>query len=269
MKKAVFSDLDGTLLKDNHRFSKLTKKTINSVQKKGIPFVVTTGRLANDAIRQARKLKVHKYHGYVLANNGASAYSFKTNSFLWMMIFTTAEINTLFKFTYQKYKVHFFSNNSTYVYEYGENSYYWSKIMRTKYQVITKPEEIIEDITHANVITHESLNDNDAAGLIQELRKLLPQLDITQYNNRVFEIACKGISKGSALQFLSHHIGIDISQTYSFGDSYNDLELIRQAGVGIAVGNAIDELKAMANEVTLSNREDGPAKYLQQFLLKK
>lgn len=39
--------------------------------------------------------------------------------------------------------------------------------MRTKYQVITKPEEIIEDITHANVITHESLNDNDATGLIQ------------------------------------------------------------------------------------------------------
>lgn len=103
------------------------------------------------------------------------------------------------------------------------------------------------------------------------MRQLLPQLDITQYNNRVFEIACKGISKGSALHFLSHHIGINISQNYSFCDYYNDLELIRQDGVGVGVwvGNAIDELKAMANEVTLSNREDGPAKYLQQFLLKK
>ncbi|WP_342256819.1 HAD family hydrolase [Spiroplasma endosymbiont of Poecilobothrus nobilitatus] len=82
-------------------------------------------------------------------------------------------------------------------------------------------------------------------------------------------MACNEIPKDSALQFLSHHIRIDISQTYSFGDSYNDLELIRQAGVGIAVSNAIDELKTMANEVTLSNRENGPAKYLQQFLLKK
>ncbi|RUO86439.1 Cof-type HAD-IIB family hydrolase [Spiroplasma endosymbiont of Megaselia nigra] len=269
MKKAVFSDLDGTLLKDNHRFSRLTKKTVNSIQKKGISFVVTTGRLANDAIRQARKLKVHKYDGYVLANNGASAYSFKTNSFLWMMIFTTAEIKTIFDFTYRKYKVHFFSNNSTYVYEYGENSYYWSKIMRTKYKIITKVADIIEDITHASVIAHHSLDDRGASELMTKLRQLLPQLYITQYNNRVFEIACKGISKGSALQFLSYHIGIDISQTYSFGDSYNDLELIRQAGVGIAVSNAIDELKTMANEVTLSNRENGPAKYLQQFFLKK
>ncbi|PQP78811.1 Cof-type HAD-IIB family hydrolase [Spiroplasma sp. ChiS] len=269
MKKAVFSDLDGTLLNDNHRFSRLTKKTVNSIQKKGIPFVVTTGRLANDAIRQARKLKVHKYDGYVLANNGASAYSFKTNSFLWIMIFTTAEIKTIFEFTYRKYKVHFFSNNSTYVYEYGENSYYWSKIMRTKYKIITKVTDITEDITHASVIAHHSLDDKAANELMTKLRQLLPQLDITQYNNRVFEIACKGISKGSALQFLSHHIGIDISQTYSFGDSYNDLELIRQAGVGIAVGNAINDLKTMANEVTLSNRENGPAKYLQQFFLKK
>ncbi|WP_353487043.1 HAD hydrolase family protein [Spiroplasma phoeniceum] len=53
------------------------------------------------------------------------------------------------------------------------------------------------------------------------------------------------------------------------GDSYNDLELIRQAGVGIVVSNAIDELKTMANEVTLSNRENGLGKYLQQFFLKK
>ncbi|WP_424526332.1 hypothetical protein [Spiroplasma endosymbiont of Glossina fuscipes fuscipes] len=68
--------------------------------------------------------------------------------------------------------------------------------MRTKYKVITKPEEIIEDITHASVIAHQSLNDIDAEILMQELRQLLPQLDITQYNNRVFEISCKGISKG-------------------------------------------------------------------------
>ncbi|WP_348736002.1 hypothetical protein [Spiroplasma endosymbiont of Ammophila pubescens] len=77
-----------------------------------------------------------------MANNGESAYSFKTNSFLWMMIFTTAEIKTIFDSTYRKYKVHFFSNNSTYVYKYGENSYYWSKIMRTKYKIITKVADI-------------------------------------------------------------------------------------------------------------------------------
>lgn len=141
--------------------------------------------------------------------------------------------------------------------------------MQTKYKIITKVADITEDITHASVIAHQSLDDKGASELMTKLRQLLPQLDITQYNNRVFEIACKGISKGSALQFLSYHIGIDISQTYSFGDSYNDLELIRQAGVGIAVSNAIDELKTMANEVTLSNRENGPAKYLQQFFLKK
>ncbi|UZQ31299.1 MAG: hypothetical protein OHM56_07290 [Spiroplasma phoeniceum] len=94
-------------------------------------------------MRQAQKLKVNNYDDYVLANNGASASSFKTNSFLLMMIFTTAEIKAIFDFTYRKYKVHFFSKNSTYVYEYGENYYFWSKIMRTKYKIITKVTYII------------------------------------------------------------------------------------------------------------------------------
>ncbi|WP_342256380.1 hypothetical protein [Spiroplasma endosymbiont of Poecilobothrus nobilitatus] len=88
-----------------------------------------------------------------------------------------------FDFTYRKYKVHFFSNNSTYVYKYGENSYYWSKIMRTKYKIITKATDITEDITHASVIAHQSLDDKAANELMTKLRQLLPQLDITQYNN--------------------------------------------------------------------------------------
>ncbi|WP_374696741.1 HAD hydrolase family protein [Spiroplasma endosymbiont of Polydrusus formosus] len=54
---------------------------------------------------------------------------------------------------------------------------------------------------------------------MQKLRQLLLQLDITQYNNRVFEIILQAISKGSALRFLSHNIRINISQTYSFRES--------------------------------------------------
>ncbi|AHF57323.1 Cof-type HAD-IIB family hydrolase [Spiroplasma eriocheiris] len=268
MKHAIFADLDGTLLQDNHKFSKITKKTIKQIQDKGIPFVVTTGRLASDAIRQAKKLKVHKYNGYVLANNGSAAYSFATNSFLWMMIFTDEEIKKLFEFTYNKCKVHFFSNNGTYVYEKGENSFYWSKVMKTRYKIIDAPDQIAEDITHASVIAHEPLSDSAAAQLVDELKALLPLLDVTQYNNRVFEISAKGISKGSALRFLSHHLGIPIENTFSFGDSYNDIELIKQAGTGVAVNNAIDEIKALAQEISLSNKENGPALYLRDKILK-
>ncbi|AGM25387.1 Cof-type HAD-IIB family hydrolase [Spiroplasma chrysopicola] len=269
MSKAIFSDLDGTLLLDNHRFSKETKKIVSKTQKEGIHFVVTTGRLASDAIRQAKKLKAHKYNGFVLANNGAIAFSFKTNSFIWMMVFSNSELEKIFNFTYNKYKVHFFSNNSTYVYEHGENSYYWSKIMKTNYYIVKDVKEITEDITHASVIAPSSLTDQEAQELIETLQKILPQLDITQYNNRVFELSCKGISKGSALRFLSHHLGVEINNTYSFGDSYNDLELIRQAGVGIAVDNAIDELKKLAHETIQSNQKNGPAKYIKEVILEK
>ncbi|WP_348736275.1 HAD family hydrolase [Spiroplasma endosymbiont of Ammophila pubescens] len=265
MNKAIFCDLDKTLFDNNRNFSPLTLETVNLIQAKGIPFIPSTARAAKNTIEVARQLNVDKYDGYVVSNKGCSIYSFKTNSFLLDITLTKEEIKEIFNFTYQKYKTSFFSNNSTYVNEYNEVTHKWTTWTQTNYHIVTNPEEITENIKTIVISLEVGLNDKETKTFIKDLQQLWPKLDVVSYyKNTFFQISCKEISKGSVLQFLAQHLGVDVTNTYAFGDSHNDLELIRDAGRGLAVSNAIDELKAIADKIILSNQEDGPAKYLRQ-----
>ncbi|MBZ4488256.1 Cof-type HAD-IIB family hydrolase [Microbacterium sp. cx-55] len=73
------------------------------------------------------------------------------------------------------------------------------------------------------------------------------------------EIGMRGVTKGSAIQTVLDHLGIDAADAIGIGDSWNDVEMFEVCGVGIAMGNASDELKALADEVTTSVLDDGVA----------
>ena len=74
-----------------------------------------------------------------------------------------------------------------------------------------------------------------------------------------------GASKGKAVMELAKQLGMDKSQVMSFGDSYNDIEMITESGIGIAMGNACESLKEVADYITLSNDEDGVAVILEKM----
>ncbi len=79
------------------------------------------------------------------------------------------------------------------------------------------------------------------------------------------EVNAKGISKGLALGTLAGHLGVDQGRTLTFGDNENDIALIEAAGVGVAMGNAIDSLKVVADRITASVHEDGVADVLEEY----
>lgn len=85
-----------------------------------------------------------------------------------------------------------------------------------------------------------------------------------KYN--LLQIMPTGVSKASALRFLVNRWGLDMAHVVAFGDDTNDLEMIQDAGVGVAMANAIPELKAAADRVTLSNDEDGVAAVVAELL---
>jgi hydroxymethylpyrimidine pyrophosphatase-like HAD family hydrolase len=79
------------------------------------------------------------------------------------------------------------------------------------------------------------------------------------------EISSKQISKLSALSFLlEQNFPVSLEEVIAFGDNYNDIEMIQGVGLGVAVGNAKEEVKAVANRLTLSNLEDGVAVVLEE-----
>jgi hydroxymethylpyrimidine pyrophosphatase-like HAD family hydrolase len=84
-----------------------------------------------------------------------------------------------------------------------------------------------------------------------------------------YDLIQPGVSKGNALLWLAKHFGIDQSQTIAIGDSPNDLEMLKAAGLGIAMGNAVPEVKAQAGTVVAPNWQDGVAEAIEYYVLRR
>ncbi len=77
----------------------------------------------------------------------------------------------------------------------------------------------------------------------------------------------KGVNKGSALASLADKLGVDQSEVMSIGDQENDITMIEYAGMGVAMGNATEHIKEIANYTTTTNNEDGVAQAIQMLIL--
>ena len=76
-----------------------------------------------------------------------------------------------------------------------------------------------------------------------------------------------GADKVSAIRAATNYIGIGISDIVAFGDDYNDIEMLKTVGMGVAMGNAIEEVKTIAKHIALSNEEDGAARFIADNIL--
>jgi Cof subfamily protein (haloacid dehalogenase superfamily) len=108
---------------------------------------------------------------------------------------------------------------------------------------------------------------------VRELRELLKKEHAEVIDHRVWaapwniiEVVKAGLNKAVGLKRVAEHFGIPNDRIIAFGDEDNDLEMIEFAGHGIAMGNAIPELKNIADAITNSNEEDGVARYLEEVL---
>jgi Cof subfamily protein (haloacid dehalogenase superfamily) len=102
--------------------------------------------------------------------------------------------------------------------------------------------------------------------LISELKSMNAPLHLYRSKDTYLEIAPLQISKASALdQLLQTELSIEMKDVIAFGDNYNDIEMLKAVGCGVAVGNAKEEVKNVANEVTLPGKEDGVAVTLEKY----
>ena len=98
-----------------------------------------------------------------------------------------------------------------------------------------------------------------------ELMARMPQCVSGRWHPEFTDITANGADKGKGILAMAQHEGFDSSRTIAFGDGGNDTSMIKQAGIGIAMGNAIDELKGLANYVTTSVDDDGILNALRHF----
>ncbi|WP_078555290.1 Cof-type HAD-IIB family hydrolase [Bacillus alkalicellulosilyticus] len=258
-------DLDGTLLTDEKKISPRSKRTIAKAREQGHIVVIATGRPYRASVEYYRELQLNTP---IVNFNGAFVHHPTEKSF--GSYHTPLDVHTakLIIETCEAFQV------QNIIVEIIDDFYlrYNDKVIIDTIMMGRSPVE------HGNL---QSLLKDDPTSIlvhpqdhhVHELRDLLKDAHAEVIDQRVWgapwnviEIIKAGMNKAIGLQRISEYFDIPQQRIIAFGDEDNDLEMLEYAGRGIAMENAISELKTVANEITLSNEEDGIAIYLEEVL---
>lgn len=235
--KAIVCDLDGTLLNSKKGISKENMEILNQKQQQGIKIYVATGRGAE----AFNLIKGVKMDGIVLSN-GMRVY------------YNNCQI---YKKTLERDKLKVFCNE---VKKVGIKLGIYKQIEENI------PEEIDNDVLEGGVFLYDRIP-AQFDKLFVELenckdkeyieKKLPDEYYIIYTRDQYAFIMPRGVSKYIGVRKLLQQDGLDMSQVLMFGDDENDIELIKESGIGIAMGNALEEIKDFADFVTKTNDENG------------
>jgi Cof subfamily protein (haloacid dehalogenase superfamily) len=262
-------DIDGTLISKNSTISLENREALDTVRSSGINIALSTGRTITSCRRIIEQLSLDGYHIFF---DGALV-SNSTNS-------DHVHIRPVAK-ELIKEMVEFAETNDIDLELASAARYFaaretWStEIKRNVFDI----ETIIGDLTMAfeneiiirlDIVITNSQEQAKADYFMKHFEDKIhfsqaysPQLPDVRFVN----IIAPGTSKGEALRALSSHLEVSLDEVMAVGDWVNDISLLSTAGFGIAMGNAHDELKAIADHITLSVDEHGLAAAVREFLL--
>ena len=260
MIKAVFSDLDGTLLNENGTVSEETKKMIEKLKKAGIKFFIATGRsfLAMKRFYDHLELdtEIVNYNGAVIHNSdGGKIFELTLDDSVARELIDYGRKNNLY--------YHGFSNEKWYLEDYNDTA----KAYGAKSQL---QENIINFDNMPKLDFNKMMFINDA-----ETTKIVDSYVIEKYKNKIYkglssptflEIMNPSVSKGNSVKILLEKYGFHPDEVMAFGDAENDLEMLFSVKYGVAMENANDEVKSKVNYIAPKNTENGVALFLEDFL---
>lgn len=268
--KALFLDLDGTLLNDRKEITAGNKAAIRKALEAGHKVVITTGRPLGSAIIQAEKLELTAPGCFVISYNGGVVYDmgerkviFQQTLPLEMMrkVMEEADRRGIHVQTYDEKDVLVLPHNDD-----AEIRRYCSLIKAT-FRVINSLDEVVAEPPKVLIINYQNPEP------LAEFQKWLHSwadgiLDSFFSCDYYVEIVPMGVNKGAAILRMAEELGIPYENTICAGDSANDLAMIRSAYLGCAMANATDEVKAISNYITeKDNNHDGIAEIIEKFVL--
>lgn len=264
--KLIALDLDGTLKNTKNKITSKTREALIKAQKNGVKIVLASGRPTPGLRHEAKELELDKFGGYLLSFNGAHVSDYKTKETIYEQTLTIEEAKKAYDRAKEYNLACMTYENNIVVTEDDEDEY-------------VKVEGNINDIAIVKVENWKKNLKNPihkvlltgkpefVASIIDEFKEPFGD-SLSIYRSAPFfiEIMAEGIDKAASLDRLAKSLGIKQEEVMAFGDGYNDLSMIEYAGMGVAMNNAVDGVKARANYITLSNDEDGIAYALDKFL---
>ena len=263
----IVSDFDGTLITSDGRILPVVQSAISKYIADGGIFAVCTGRILSSILPRVRSLGLG---GLVVACQGSVIADIATGEYIRRDGLTpeqAAEVCAAIEGLGEHVNAYC---GDGFVTDIPEGNVYLKK-----YEEITGVTASHTDIPVSRHVLEKGLVCQKVASLCtpSSRKKLYDGLsslfagkyDVTCSADVLVEVSPAGDTKGEALKFLASHYGIDIAKTVAVGDNLNDLSMIEAAGTGVAVGNAVEELKARADFVALTNDEGAVAQVIEKF----
>ena len=252
MSKLFFFDIDGTLIDCNQDIYEITPETIRTLDKlkeEGHDVFLSTGRCKCFIVDGVMK---YPFSGYVTCNGAYVEYKGKC-------VYKNVVPAEAIKATMDLCEKHHFN----YYFE-GNDFIYVRDSKDPVHQAFAnnwgmKEETIIDTFDYKNIETYIGMivvNSKDDIPVMVEA--LSPYFDVQRHqSDRSFDLTLKGSSKAVGIEELVKELGRNIDDTIAFGDGRNDIEMIEETGLGIAMGNAVPELKSVAKYITTNIEEEG------------
>ena len=270
--KLIALDLDGTTLNNDRVISERNRKALQQASEMGVNIVIATGRPFSALPEDVFEIPAIRY---VLTSNGASITDLKEDKTFYKNCLSPLAVEKSVELLRQyDYVVECFVKGIAYI-----DRPYFEEVKRTGSSIrnidyILKTRNPVDSIydfmlEHRDEIENININFEDISEKPAMKEKLLtlPETTITSSFNHNLEIGGATTSKAEALSQMGKLLGIRQVEMMAIGDSPNDMAMMLASGMPVAVGNAEEEVKAIAKYVAPSNHEDGVADAVEKFVL--
>lgn len=258
----ICTDLDGTLLRNDKSISAENSRAIEYFKDNGGLFTFVTGRMHYYAVDSYNKVKPNAPIGCM---NGGCIYDFAKSKHIWKSGIDK-EVTKLIDYVdkaFPRVGIQVNTFEKAYFYKDNETMMWFRKI--TGLENIQAHYNDIDEPWAKIIFGHE--DENRLLEMLKGLEShpLAERFDFVHSEKGLMEIMPKGINKGVAIHKFSELLGIDKRKIIAVGDFENDVEMIKEAGVGVAVANACPAAKEVADIVTVSNEEHAIAKIIEDI----
>ncbi len=269
-KKALFLDLDGTLLTDDKKVPEGNRRALERMLAEGHSVIIATGRPLSSAVLEAGELGLTGEGCYLIAYNGGVLYDTANHRVIFEKTIPLPLVFDVFdEANARGIHIQTYDDVATVVEPRCDNDvvrYYCGRIGMTH--------RVIDDIRHLEKEPVKMLLiDLNGRTYTEPMRQWViekhgDELDGFFSSGTYMEIVRKGLDKGNALEQMAELLGIPMENTVAAGDAENDVSMIRAAHLGCAVANAVPECRAVADYVTeRDNNHSAVAEIIEKFIL--